>query len=66
MGETKCLLSKLVVGKAEYLPMESGKRNIKAKRLLDGVAGKEPTFLRSLKVLRKGHQSYKLLNRDSF
>lgn len=44
MEETKCLLSKLVVRKAESLPMELGRKNIKAKRLIDGLAGNELTF----------------------
>lgn len=44
MEETKCLLSKLVVCKAESLSMELGRENTKAKRLIDGLAGNELTF----------------------
>lgn len=44
MEETKCLLTKLAVCKAESLPMELGRKNKKAKRLIGGVAGNELTF----------------------
>lgn len=44
MEEAECLLSKLALRKAESLPMELGKKNIRSKRLIDGIARNEFTF----------------------
>ena len=44
MEEAKCLLSELAVCRTKSLPMELGKKNVRTKRLIDGVAGNEFTF----------------------
>lgn len=40
----ECLLSKSALCRAESLPMELGKKNIRSKRLIDGIARDEFTF----------------------